>query len=156
MSKAFTLIELLVVIAVIGLLSAIVLVSMQGARTSAMISKTKSDLDAFRTALNLYLAAHEVFPCLNEGAVSACLNGALSPYGKLPATDPWGNTYQWHNPGCCFDECTMVLSGGPNGVVCTGTGMGCEHFPSQTSECSMPSTSYDDIGVYFGKVRVHQ
>ena len=52
--KGFTLIELLVVIAIIGLLTSIVLVSMQGSRTKARDSRRIQDLDQIRTALNLY------------------------------------------------------------------------------------------------------
>lgn len=52
--KGFTLIELLVVIAIIGILSAIGLVSLNGAREKARDSKARSDLATVRTALQLY------------------------------------------------------------------------------------------------------
>ncbi len=53
-NKGFTLIELLVVIAVIGILSAIGLVSLNGAREKARDAKRKSDLAQIKTALVLY------------------------------------------------------------------------------------------------------
>ena len=56
--KGFTLIELLVVIAIIGILSAIGLVSLNGAREKARDSKAKSDLATMRTALALYYDDH--------------------------------------------------------------------------------------------------
>ncbi|MFH0852001.1 MAG: prepilin-type N-terminal cleavage/methylation domain-containing protein [bacterium] len=155
--SGFTLMELLVVIAIIGILASIILVSLNSARDKARVAKSKSELRQYYTALEMYYNANNTFPCFNEGAVSACLNAALTPYGKFPAQDPWGVDYQWHNPGCCIDECTMVLSAGPNKAMCNGAeSVNCEHVISQTANCSSPSSSYDDIGIYFGQVKNHQ
>lgn len=50
----FTLIELLIVIGIIGVLVAISLFGLQGARESARDAKRKNDLETIRSALELY------------------------------------------------------------------------------------------------------
>lgn len=56
-SKAFTLIELLVVIAIIGILSAIVLASLDSARNKGGDAATKGDLDGTHAQAELYYDA---------------------------------------------------------------------------------------------------
>lgn len=53
-TRGFTLIELLVVIAIIGILSSVVLASLNGAREGARDSRRQSDLSQLRTAMELY------------------------------------------------------------------------------------------------------
>ena len=54
--SGFTLIELLVVMTIIGVLAALSLFALSGARESARDGRRKSDLEAIRSALELYKA----------------------------------------------------------------------------------------------------
>ena len=64
--KGFTLIELLVVIAIIGLLSSVVLVSMQGTRQKAKIAKAQQEVSAIYKAISLKEAKEEEYPHTNN------------------------------------------------------------------------------------------
>ena len=99
----FTLIELLVVIAIIGLLAAIVLVSLNSTRSKARDARRVSDLRQIVTALNMladsqggdFFSTGGVAKCLGMGSATTCWNGgvagsdslnsALAPYiSKIP------------------------------------------------------------------------
>ena len=75
-SRGFTLIELLVVIAIIGLLSSIVLASLNTARMKARAARRFSDMSSVVQALQLYANDHN---------------------GTYPASGSSG-TYYWFNP----------------------------------------------------------
>lgn len=61
-SKGFTLIELMVVISIIGLLSSIVLASLQSAREKAVLAKAVGEMKGLQTALELYKSKFGVYP----------------------------------------------------------------------------------------------
>ena len=63
--KGFTSIELLVVISIIGLLSSVVLASLNQARIKARDSQRKQDIIQVRNALELYYADHKSYPWTN-------------------------------------------------------------------------------------------
>lgn len=67
--KGFTLIELLVVISIIGLLSSVVLASLNSARVKARDAKRQSDMQQILTALNLY---HDTYGCIPNVTGSTC------------------------------------------------------------------------------------
>lgn len=60
--EGFTLIELLVVISIIGLLSSVVLVSVNSARAKARDAKRLSDLKQYQLALEFYYDRYSKYP----------------------------------------------------------------------------------------------
>lgn len=75
--RGFTLIELLVVVAIIGMLSSVVLASMNTARQKARDARRLSDARALMTALELYYSSNTAYPG-TAGQVSDVLT-ALTP-----------------------------------------------------------------------------
>ncbi|HWH07033.1 MAG TPA: prepilin-type N-terminal cleavage/methylation domain-containing protein [Candidatus Paceibacterota bacterium] len=123
-TRGFTLIELLVVIAIIGILSSVVLVSLNSARMKARDTRRIADLNQIRLALELYYDDKGYYPptdCAPSGwdcngyrnsysaSSWAALAAELQPYlPQLPvdpintACAPWNNncfSYAYGNVG---------------------------------------------------------
>jgi len=62
MKRGFTLIELLVVVAIIGMLSSVVLSSLNTARGNARDARRQQDLKQIQTALELYYNDNNAYP----------------------------------------------------------------------------------------------
>jgi len=107
-SSGFTLIELLVVIAIIGILTALSIFGLQNARSSARDAKRKSDLEAIRSALEIYKADCNVYPTTLNLSSSTSIIGSgtcantymaatpvdpLSPTSNYVYTSPTNQTY---------------------------------------------------------------
>lgn len=92
----FTLIELLVVIAIIGVLSTIMMASLNAARTKARDVRRKGDLHALELAIQLYYDTNGTFPNNDVsssvgGDWSAAYKAQLAPYLSSVPTDPLAN-----------------------------------------------------------------
>lgn len=88
--RGFTLIELLVVIAIIGILSSVVLASLNSAREKSRDARRQTDLQQISLALELYYDDNGSYP------TTANFPGDLEPdYMTDVPQDPQGNDYQY-------------------------------------------------------------
>jgi prepilin-type N-terminal cleavage/methylation domain-containing protein len=81
--NGFTLVELLVVVAIIGLLSTLAVVSLNGIRERARDTKRISDIDAFQKSMELLRTdkgAYNLCGCESTKVLSACAGKALETY----------------------------------------------------------------------------
>jgi len=102
-NKGFTLIELLVVIAIIGILSSVVLASLNTARDKAKAARATSDLRQIVIALTFYQDDNNgAYPCFDHTWNDTEEIAWATSYLKWPK-NPWGNQYHWeHSQGFTF------------------------------------------------------
>ncbi len=101
-TKGFTLIELLVVIAIIGLLSSVVLSSLNGARKKGRDARRMADLKQLQVAMELYYSQQTIpaYPATIAAVVSA---GAIAAEPKDPGTNaPYSYALKSDNQFYCL------------------------------------------------------
>lgn len=93
--KGFTLIELLVVIAIIGILTSVVLASLNNARAKGRDAKRVSDMKQLQLALEFYYDA-------NSNTYPNSLNDLASTYIGTVPVDPGSTSYEYGTDGVTY------------------------------------------------------
>jgi general secretion pathway protein G len=106
LSAGFTLIELMVVLVIIGVLAALIVPNVLDRADDARATAAKTDVNNLIQALKMYRLDNQRYPTAAQGLQALLTKPTTVPVptnwkpylDKLP-NDPWGNAYQYLNPG---------------------------------------------------------
>jgi general secretion pathway protein G len=121
-SQGFTLIELMVVLVIIGVLAALIVPNVLDRLGQARVTAARTDITQLMGALKFYKIDNQRYPTSEQGLKGLVAKPSASPIppnwkpyiDKLP-NDPWGNPYQYANPGLKGE--IDIFSLGADGVV---------------------------------------
>jgi general secretion pathway protein G len=120
--RGFTLIEVMVVVVILGILAAMVVPKIMSRPDQAKIVKAQQDVMAIQSALDLYKLDNGFYPTTDQGLQALAKKPDSDPvpsnwksggYLQTLPIDPWGQAYQYLNPGVHGD--VDVFSYGPTG-----------------------------------------
>lgn len=124
--RGFTLIEIMVVVVILGILAAVVVPRIMDRPDDARIAKARQDIRVLESSLNLYKLDNFYYPSTQQGLEAlvtqpsgepAARNWKSGGYVQNLPKDPWGNDYQYLNPGVRgeFDLFSLGADGRPGG-----------------------------------------
>ena len=126
MQRGFTLLEIMVVVVILGILAALVVPKIISRPDEARAIAAKQDIASLMQALKLYRLDNQRYPTTEQGLQALVARPASAPLApnwktggyveRLPK-DPWGNPYQYLNPGVHgeLDVFSLAADGAPGG-----------------------------------------
>jgi general secretion pathway protein G len=106
--QGFTLMEILIVVVILSILAIMVVPQFMDQPDKARVARAQSDIQALQTALSLYKLDNFHYPSTAQGLQALVNKPSGQPEARnwkpggylqqLP-NDPWGNPYQYLNPG---------------------------------------------------------
>jgi general secretion pathway protein G len=126
-APGFTLVEILVVIVILGILAALVVPRIIERPDQARVTAAKADIATLMQALKLYRLDNQRYPSSEQGLNALVAKPTLPPvpanwkpngYLERLPLDPWGNPYQYLNPGLRgeIDVFSFGADGQPGGT----------------------------------------
>jgi len=124
--RGFTLLEVMVVVVILGILAALVVPKIISRPDEARAIAAKQDIASLMQALKLYRLDNQRYPSTEQGLQALVARPASAPlapnwktggYVERVPKDPWGNAYQYINPGVRgeLDVFSMGADGAPGG-----------------------------------------
>jgi general secretion pathway protein G len=125
--RGFTLVEIMVVVVIIGILGMLVVPKLLGRTGEARVTAARTDIATLMQALKLYKLDNQRYPTTEQGLQALVQKPTTGPAAggwkeggyveKLPK-DPWGNNYQYLQPGLHgeIDVFSLGADGQPGGA----------------------------------------
>ncbi|MHB8848087.1 MAG: type II secretion system major pseudopilin GspG [Burkholderiales bacterium] len=124
--KGFTLIEVMVVILILGILAALIVPKIMSRPDEARRVAARQDIGSIMQALKLYRLDNQTYPTTEQGLQALVQKPVIPPippdwksngYLERLPPDPWGNPYQYLNPGLHgkIDVFSLGADGAPGG-----------------------------------------
>jgi len=122
----FTLLEVMVVVVILGILATLVVPKIISRPDEARVIAAKQDIATVMQALKLYRLDNQRYPTTEQGLQALVARPAAAPvplnwkaggYLERLPKDPWGNLYQYLNPGVHgeIDIFSFGADGAPGG-----------------------------------------
>jgi general secretion pathway protein G len=124
-TAGFTLVEIMVVVVILGILAVLIVPRVLGRSDEARQAAARHDIATIMQSLKLYRLDNGRFPTNDQGLQAlvskpsaAPIPSNWKPYLDKVPKDPWGNVYQYLNPGVHgeVDVFSLGADGQPGGT----------------------------------------